>query len=191
VWRCTFIRLTPPRSPGFEDPSIKPVDQVTARFFNRLAMDMDFGGIANRTKAEGERIAATIGNYSNVMMANHGVTTVPARWPKPLTPCTISSARRAPWCWPIRPASRSTIIKNGTIVTADLTYKADVMIEGGKITEIGPNLSATRRSTPPAAMSCPAASIRTPISKCRSWAPIPPMISKAARARRCPAAPPW
>jgi dihydropyrimidinase len=35
----------------------------------------------------------------------------------------------------------SKIIKNGTVVTADLTYKADVRIEGGKITEIGPNLS--------------------------------------------------
>lgn len=34
----------------------------------------------------------------------------------------------------------STIIKNGTIVTADLTTKADVRIEGGVITEIGPNL---------------------------------------------------
>jgi dihydropyrimidinase len=35
----------------------------------------------------------------------------------------------------------STVIKNGTIVTADLTYKADVLIEGGKITQIGENLS--------------------------------------------------
>lgn len=35
----------------------------------------------------------------------------------------------------------TTVIKNGTIVTADLTYKADVKIEGGKIVEIGPNLS--------------------------------------------------
>ncbi|WP_413710075.1 dihydropyrimidinase [Rhizobium sp. Rhizsp82] len=35
----------------------------------------------------------------------------------------------------------STVIKGGTIVTADLTYKADVKIEGGKIVEIGPNLS--------------------------------------------------
>jgi dihydropyrimidinase len=35
----------------------------------------------------------------------------------------------------------TTIIKNGTIVTADLTYKADVKIEGGTITEIGDNLS--------------------------------------------------
>ena len=35
----------------------------------------------------------------------------------------------------------SKVIKNGTIVTADLSYKADVRIEGGRIVEIGPNLS--------------------------------------------------
>ncbi|WLS07588.1 dihydropyrimidinase [Shinella sumterensis] len=35
----------------------------------------------------------------------------------------------------------STVIKGGTVVTADLTYKADVRVEGGKIVEIGPNLS--------------------------------------------------
>ena len=34
----------------------------------------------------------------------------------------------------------TTIIKNGTVVTADLTYEADVAIENGVITEIGPNL---------------------------------------------------
>ncbi|MEP2642302.1 dihydropyrimidinase [Roseobacter sp.] len=34
----------------------------------------------------------------------------------------------------------SKVIKNGTIVTHDLTYKADVLIEDGKIVEIGPNL---------------------------------------------------
>ena len=33
------------------------------------------------------------------------------------------------------------VIKNGTIVTHDLTYKADVLIDGGKIIEIGENLS--------------------------------------------------
>ncbi|MBB3996426.1 dihydropyrimidinase [Aureimonas pseudogalii] len=32
-------------------------------------------------------------------------------------------------------------IKGGTIVTADLTYKADILIDGGRIAEIGPNLS--------------------------------------------------
>ena len=39
----------------------------------------------------------------------------------------------------------TTVIKNGTIVTADLTYKADVMIEGGVITAIGPNLTEDQR----------------------------------------------
>ncbi|MEO0382313.1 MAG: dihydropyrimidinase [Pseudomonadota bacterium] len=35
----------------------------------------------------------------------------------------------------------TTTIRNGTIVTADLTYKSDIRIEDGTITEIGPNLS--------------------------------------------------
>ncbi len=35
----------------------------------------------------------------------------------------------------------SKVIKGGTVVTADLTYTADVKIDGGKIVEIGQNLS--------------------------------------------------
>lgn len=38
----------------------------------------------------------------------------------------------------------STVITNGTIVTADLTYEADIRIEGGKIAEIGPDLSGDK-----------------------------------------------
>ncbi len=34
----------------------------------------------------------------------------------------------------------TTIVKNGTIVTADLTYKADIAIDGGRISAIGPDL---------------------------------------------------
>jgi dihydropyrimidinase len=34
----------------------------------------------------------------------------------------------------------TTVIKGGTVVTADLTYVADVRIEGGRIVEIGPDL---------------------------------------------------
>ena len=37
----------------------------------------------------------------------------------------------------------TTVIKNGTIVTADLTYKADVLIDRGFITHIGENLVGT------------------------------------------------
>ena len=35
----------------------------------------------------------------------------------------------------------STVIKNGTIVTADLSYSADILVEDGVIAEIGQNLS--------------------------------------------------
>ncbi|SHI82494.1 class II aldolase/adducin family protein [Wenxinia saemankumensis] len=59
---------------GLKDPTILPIDQVTARWFNRIAYDLSFGGIASEG-AEGERIAASVGNHSAVMMGNHGVTT--------------------------------------------------------------------------------------------------------------------
>ena len=36
----------------------------------------------------------------------------------------------------------STAIRNGAVVTADMTYEADVKVEGGRIVEIGPNLQA-------------------------------------------------
>ena len=38
----------------------------------------------------------------------------------------------------------STVIKGGTIVTADLTYKSDVKIEGGKIVAIGNGLEGDK-----------------------------------------------
>ncbi len=54
------------------DPEIKPIDQNTARFFNRVAFDMDYGGMAN-TDDEGTRIARKLGNKQIMMMGNHGV----------------------------------------------------------------------------------------------------------------------
>ncbi len=60
---------------GLKDPTIYPIDQVTARWYKRLGYDLAFGGIATEA-AEGERIATTIGNHSAIMMGNHGVTTV-------------------------------------------------------------------------------------------------------------------
>ena len=59
---------------SLKDPTIKPVDQVTARWFGRLAYDLAFGGIASEEE-EGERISRTVGNHRAVMMQNHGVTT--------------------------------------------------------------------------------------------------------------------
>ena len=33
----------------------------------------------------------------------------------------------------------STVIKGGTVVTADLSYAADVLVEDGRIAAIGPD----------------------------------------------------
>ena len=38
----------------------------------------------------------------------------------------------------------STVIKGGTIVTSDLTFQSDVLIENGKIASIGKNLSGDK-----------------------------------------------
>jgi len=56
-----------------KNPEIKPIDQNTARFHNRVAIDLHFGGIAN-DEAEGVRIAKSFGNSSVMMMGNHGVS---------------------------------------------------------------------------------------------------------------------
>jgi len=48
------------------------IDQNTARFFNRVAYDLGYGGMAN-SEAEGDRLAALLGNRTTMMMGNHGV----------------------------------------------------------------------------------------------------------------------
>jgi ribulose-5-phosphate 4-epimerase/fuculose-1-phosphate aldolase len=71
------LHLHPPYATALAclaDPAILPIDQVTARFHNRIAIDTAFGGIASGM-AEGERIAAAIGNHGAILMGNHGVTT--------------------------------------------------------------------------------------------------------------------
>ncbi len=72
--RC-IIHLHPPFATAIAslaDPEIKAIDQNTARFFNRVAIDMGYGGMAN-TDEEGDRLARLIGNKSIMMMGNHGV----------------------------------------------------------------------------------------------------------------------
>lgn len=62
---------------GLRDPVLRPIDQVTARFFNRVAIDLGFGGLADEAE-EGQRIAAALGEHAVMMMGNHGVTAVGA-----------------------------------------------------------------------------------------------------------------
>lgn len=54
------------------DCEIKPIDQNTARFYNRIAIDNNYGGMANSDE-EGNRLARLLGNKSIMMMGNHGI----------------------------------------------------------------------------------------------------------------------
>ena len=72
--RC-IIHLHPPYATALAslaDPEIRPIDQNTARFFNRVAFDLDYGGMANSDE-EGDRIAAKLGNKRILMLGNHGI----------------------------------------------------------------------------------------------------------------------
>lgn len=60
---------------ALKDPEVKPVDQNTARFYNRLAYDLGYSGMAN-SNDEGDRLSALLGNKSVMMMGNHGVLVV-------------------------------------------------------------------------------------------------------------------
>lgn len=57
---------------ALEDPSMPPIDQNTARFFNRIAVDHDYAGFADNDE-EGRRLAACLGGRQVLLMANHGV----------------------------------------------------------------------------------------------------------------------
>jgi ribulose-5-phosphate 4-epimerase/fuculose-1-phosphate aldolase len=54
------------------DPDLKSIDQNTARFHNRIAIDLGYAGVAD-DGAEGDRLARALGNKSRMMMGNHGV----------------------------------------------------------------------------------------------------------------------
>lgn len=54
------------------NPDILPIDQNTARYYNRVAFDMDYGGMANSDE-EGDRLARLMGNKQIMMMGNHGI----------------------------------------------------------------------------------------------------------------------
>jgi len=58
-----------------KDPSIKPIDQNTAKFYNRVAIDLGFDGMADN-EDEGQRIAEVMGDKKVMMMGNHGVSVV-------------------------------------------------------------------------------------------------------------------
>jgi ribulose-5-phosphate 4-epimerase/fuculose-1-phosphate aldolase len=72
--RCV-LHVHPPYASALAalaDPTLKPIDQNSARFFNRLAIDRGYSGIADQLE-EGERLVRVLGSHNSMLMGNHGV----------------------------------------------------------------------------------------------------------------------
>jgi ribulose-5-phosphate 4-epimerase/fuculose-1-phosphate aldolase len=72
--RCV-LHVHPPYATALAtlaDPEIKTIEQNTARFYKRVAYDLGYEGMAN-SDAEGNRLAALLGNHKTMMLGNHGV----------------------------------------------------------------------------------------------------------------------
>ncbi len=58
---------------ALDDPTLPPIDQNTMRFFNRVDVYRDFGGMG--FEEEAKKMASKIGNKKVLLMSNHGVLT--------------------------------------------------------------------------------------------------------------------
>ena len=56
-----------------KEPTLQPIDQNTMRFYNRVAVFRDFGGLG--FEEESNKMAACIGNNRSMLLANHGILT--------------------------------------------------------------------------------------------------------------------
>jgi ribulose-5-phosphate 4-epimerase/fuculose-1-phosphate aldolase len=77
--RC-ILHLHPPYATALSclaDASVKPIEQTTARWFRRLAIDTEYGGMADNAE-EGLRLTRALGGHNAMMMGNHGVLTTGA-----------------------------------------------------------------------------------------------------------------
>jgi len=75
--RC-ILHLHPPYATALSclaDPQIKPIDQTSARFYGRVAIDRDYGGMADNAQ-EGLRLTRALADKRVLMMGNHGVLVV-------------------------------------------------------------------------------------------------------------------
>ena len=57
-----------------KNPKLEPIDQNTMRFYNRVAIHNDFGGLG--FEEESNKMARAIGNNRLMLLANHGILTV-------------------------------------------------------------------------------------------------------------------
>ena len=72
------LHIHPPYSTwltSLEDNRLKMCNQTAIRFYDKIAYDDTYGGLAV-AREEGERMAAALGNHKVMMHANHGVTAV-------------------------------------------------------------------------------------------------------------------
>ena len=58
---------------SLKNPTLPPIDQNTMRYYNRVAVYDDFGGLG--FEEESKKMASSIGNYSILILANHGILT--------------------------------------------------------------------------------------------------------------------
>ena len=61
---------------ALKDPTLKPIDQNTMIFYNRVSVFNDFGGLG--FKEESLKMANALGNKQHMILANHGVITTGA-----------------------------------------------------------------------------------------------------------------
>jgi ribulose-5-phosphate 4-epimerase/fuculose-1-phosphate aldolase len=75
--RC-ILHVHPPYATAWSclaDPQILPIDQTCARFYKRIAIDADYGGMADNA-AEGLRLTRSLADQRVLLMGNHGVLVV-------------------------------------------------------------------------------------------------------------------
>lgn len=75
--RC-ILHLHPPYATALScltDPSIIPIDQTSARFFNRVSIDSNYGGMAD-VDSEAQRIVRSLGPHNVLILRNHGIMVV-------------------------------------------------------------------------------------------------------------------
>ncbi len=58
---------------SLDDKEMKPIDQNTMRFYERVSIDRDFSGMG--LGKEAERLSTLLGNNPVLLMGNHGVLT--------------------------------------------------------------------------------------------------------------------
>ena len=56
-----------------KDPTLPPIDQNTMRFYNRISLYNEYGGMG--FEEESIKMANALGNKQNLLMANHGILT--------------------------------------------------------------------------------------------------------------------